>query len=551
MIRNAQTAKCPLANLVALAFLLTLAPTALADEGHDHGTVHHKIETNSPEAQNFFDLGLSQAFGFNHEEAARSFRRAIREDAECAMCHWGLALVLGPNINFPMDQANQDEARSAADRALELTKGAASPIQKRERSYAEALNQRYARTFVEDRSELDQAYARAMRRVAHRYPDDLDAATLFAEALMDTTPWDYWTEDNQPRKVTEEFLDVLQSVMRKQPDHPGAAHYLIHAVEKARPDVGERAADQLASAPQATGHLRHMASHIYIRLGRYHDASRVNQEAIEKDESMLAGEHAKGTYTTILAPHNRHFLVAAASLEGRKKLALSSALALRERIDQQLMREQGMETLQHFWITPLYTKARFGMWSEILAEPLPAEDLLYPRAVWHYARGLANLRTGNLEAAQEHASALRAASQDERLEAITVFDLNTTKTLMQIASGVLDGELAAASSDFRQAREHLNRALGIEQNLTYDEPPPFYFPVRQALGAVELLAGDAAAAVNTYRADLSVFPRNGWSLFGLAEALEALGKSEEAVSVRRELKTAFQHADIELRASRF
>ncbi len=538
-------------NVFAAPMLLLLAIVAAAaanaDGDHDHGKISHPITTDSKQAQHLFEMGLSQAFGFNHDEAAESFRNATREDPECAMCWWGVALALGPNINFPMEQANHAEALAATARALELA-AEATPA---ERAYIEALSERYGEPWLEDRAPRDQAYARAMRRVARSYPDDLDAATLFAEALMDTTPWDYWLEDGSPKKVTEEFLAELESVMKRDPSHPGAAHFMIHTVEKARPELGVPAADSLAQSPQVTGHLRHMASHIYIRVGRYHDATRVNLEAIEKDRELFQGQHREGVYKSFLAPHNVHFLWAASTLEGRSGLATGAALDLRRMIDTSAATEPGMETLQHFWATPLFAMVRFGEWDEILEQEEPPADWIYATGVWRYARALAQLRKGSLEQSAAEREALDALIDDPRLDPMTVFGLNAMEDLLRIARGVVAGETAAARGEIDLAVEWLGKAVELEQGLTYDEPPPWHFPVRQSLGAVLLDAGRAAEAERIYRDDLEVFPLNGWSLYGLAQSLAAQGRKAEAAEVAKQYEDAWQYADLELSASRF
>lgn len=534
-----------------LLSLLALPGLALdgKDDSHDHGYVHCPITTDSPRAQDLFDRGLSLSYGFNHSEAAQAFRDATAADPRCALCYWGVALVLGPNINAPMDPSHHGEVRQAMAKAQELAPQASA----REQALIAALAERYNTEDpqpVTDRAPLDRAYAKAMRRVAQRFPDDLDIATLFAESLMDTTPWDYWTESAEPRAITREFLGVLESVLKRDPAHPGASHLLIHAVEEVRPDLGVRAAESLAGASQATGHLIHMASHIYIRVGRYDDAVEVNRRAIAADDAYLAGKNHGGDYAVSYAPHNHHMLWAAATFAGRRQLALETARTMASRVDTRLMRTSGYSTLQHFLVTPLYALTRFGEWDRILAEPEPDQDLIYPRGVWHYARGMAFVRRGKLDDAARELERLRVLAQDPALESITVWDLNGTASLLAIAVEVLAGEHAAAGGNSELAIGHLRKAVRLQDELTYDEPPPWHYPVRQSLGAALLAAGRPTQAEAVYRQDLDTFPRNGWSLFGLAQALEAQGEEKEAEAVRRQFQEAWKGSDVKLEASR-
>jgi tetratricopeptide (TPR) repeat protein len=294
-----------------------------------------------------------------------------------------------------------------------------------------------------------------------------------------------------------------------------------------------------------------MASHIYIRVGRYHDASRVNQEAIEQDRTLLAGDHAEGDYSQFLTRHNVHFLSATAALEGRAALSIASALELRSGIDATWMRTPGLETLQHFWATPIFHQVRFGKWDDILAYDRPAEDLVYPRGFLAYARGMALLRKDQPEEAAGELATLRQLKDDPRLDGLSIFGLNSMRTILDIATAVLAGEIAGRRGEISTAVAELERAVALEDGLTYDEPPPWHFPVRQAQGAVLLQAGRAAEAEKVYRADLDRFPHNGWSLFGLRQSLELQGKSAAAAEAATQFAAAWQHADVELTASRF
>lgn len=511
------------------------------------GNYHHPIVTNIPLTQRYFDQGLILTYGFNHAEAARSFQEAARLDPDCAMCYWGVALVLGPNINAPMEGDAVPEAWTALQKAIELSQNA----NEKEKAYIQALAKRYALKPVEDRSQLDAAYADAMRELAQRYPDDLDAATLFAESLMDTTPWKYWTEDGEPKPEAREILATLESVLERNPNHPGANHFYIHAVEAKRPELGIAAADRLRDLVPGSGHLVHMPSHIYLRVGRYHDAVVANQHAIEADQNYITQCHAQGLYPLGYVPHNHHFLWYAASMAGQREDAMQAAYDTARMADQTLMREPGYGTLQHYYSIPLYTFVKFGMWDKILAEPAPAEDLIYPTGVWHYARGMAFTAKGQLEEAARELEQLNAIATDPALEKVTIWDINTTASLLNIASDVLAGELAAKQGNYELAIAHLETAVEREDNLNYDEPAPWYSPVRQSLGAVWLEAGHPARAEQVYREDLQVYPDNGWSLHGLAQSLQTQGQTEEAKAVQERFAKIWRYADVTLTAFQF
>ena len=569
---------------VALLAVLAAAPAAFAAGGHAHpavpggdadvpapaaaaeaasdgrlapllegmGDLRFPISSDVPLAQRYFDQGLVLAYGFNHAEAERSFREAARRDPDCAICWWGAALVLGPNINAPMDPNDAPRAWSALHTARELAarNGGAD---ERERTYIEALSARYAEEPPEDRSGLDLAYAGAMREVARRFPGDLDAQVLFAEALMDTMPWDYWREDGSPKPATEEVLAALDSVIARDPDHPGANHLKIHAVEVHYPERALESAGNLAHAVPGAGHLVHMPSHIYLNLGMYHEATAANLRAVASDRDYLVQCHAQGLYPVAYASHNLHFLWAAATQEGRSGLAIETAEKIAARLVGDYAAELRGETAgsaQHFWITPLYARVRFGRWDEVLAEPEPPADFHYPCGVWHYAQGLALVRKGRLEQARRHLEGLTAVIAEPALEGVTFWDMNLLTDLLGVARHVLAGELAAAGGDFETAIRELEAGVAAEDALNYDDPPDWHHPVRQVLGAVLLAAGRPADAERVYREDLERQPHNGWSLYGLRAALGARGENAEAAAVAERFAEAWKHADVELTSSR-
>lgn len=512
------------------------------------GNYHHPISTSVPLAQRYFDQGLILTYGFNHAEAARSFREAAKLDPNCAMCNWGIALVLGPNINAAMDTEVVSEAWQAIQNAIALSKTA----NEHEKAYIQALAKRYSVEAAEDRSTLDVAYAAAMRDLAQRYPDDLDAATLFAEALMDTSPWKYWTEDGEPTPDAHDILATLESVIERNPNHPGANHLYIHAVEASpHPERGIASADRLAKLVPGSGHLVHMPSHIYIRVGRYHDSAIANQRAIEIDQDYVTQCHAPGIYPLAYIPHNHHFLWASATMEGQSEVAIDAARHVAAMVNRVMMRKPEYETLQHYYSIPLYALTRFGKWDEILAEAAPAEDLKYPTGVWHYARGSAFVAKGQLQDAARELEQLQAIASDSSLENFKIWGINATQSLLQIASEVLTGELAAKQGDYEKAIAHLETAVNLEGKLNYDEPETWHYPVRQSLGAVLLEANRPAEAEQVYREDLKRHPENGWSLFGLAQSLGMQDKTEEAQAVEKRFEQAWKDADVTLIASRF
>lgn len=511
------------------------------------GDHHHPVTTVSDRAQAYFDQGLVLAFGFNHPEAYRSFRRAVELDPSCAMCWWGAAWVLGPNINAAMDPAAVPEAWNLWQRASEE----AAEVSDREQAYVEALGARYGQEAVDDRSGRDRAFADAMRKVTRQHPDDLDAQVLFAEALMVTTPWDYWLESGQPRPVTDTVLSVLGRVLREDPDHPMANHLMIHAVEAVRPAQGLEEARRLEDLVPGAGHLVHMPAHIYIRLGRYHDATKTNLRAIEADRRYLDQVDIESGYRLGYVPHNYHFGWATATMEGRSELAIRLAREMAAIVDTSAMRERGLTTLQHYWITPLYALVRFGRWEEILQEPEPGADLIYPRAVWHYARGMARVRRNQFDLARKHLETLDRLRTDPSLEWVTVWDINKSRHILEIASLALAGELAAAERRYDAAIELLSDAVEREDALNYDEPPTWHYPTRQSLGAVLLAAGHPERAEAVYLQDLERFPENGWSLHGLVRALREQGKTRQAREVAGRYEEAWRHADVVLTSSRF
>lgn len=512
------------------------------------GDHRYAISSKNPDAQRFFNQGLILAYGFNHAEAERSFRAAARLDPECAICWWGVAWVLGPNINASMPAENVPKAWTALQNARRLAPKASA----KERDLIEALAHRYVEDPPAQRAHLDQAFARAMRAVSEKYPNDLDIEIIFAEALMDLHPWDYWTRDGKPQPWTPEILETLEAVLAKDENHPHANHLYIHAIEASpTPEKGVPMADRLRTLVPGAGHLVHMPAHIYIRVGRYADASQSNLQAIRVDQAYIAQCRAQGIYPLAYHPHNYHFLFASLTLEGRSREAIEAAQHMKDMVSEDQMREPGWGTLQHYWVTPLYAWVRFGKWDQILSSPQPAAELLYPRGVWHYARAMAFRARGRLDQADAELDALKKIAADPALEQITLWDINPSSTLMAIAVAVVKGEIAAARKQYERAIAALEQAVKLEDGLTYNEPPAWQLPTRLNLGAVQLEAGRPDRAEKTYREELERFPDNGWSLVGLAAALEAQGKKKPAAEIRARLAEAWRNADLQLASSRF
>ncbi len=509
------------------------------------GNHHHAITTDSELTQRYFDQGLTLVYAFNHPAAIRSFEEAARHDPQCAMCWWGVALALGPNINAPMADEAAPQAYAALQKALELSEHASE----REQAYIRALSARYAPEPVADRSALDRAYADAMRELAARYPDDLDAATLFAEAVMDTMPWDYWTEDGEPRPGTEELIVTLERVMQRHPDHPGANHYYIHAVEASpHPERGLASAERLGGLVPGAGHLVHMPAHIYLRLGMYDEAVEANREAVAVDENYIEQTGVHDFYTMMYYPHNYHFLWYAATMAGRSAEAMAAAKRLTDVMPAEMVRHE--PAMEVFYPTPLFALARFEKWEEILAAPKPPDDFPYSTAIWHYARGLAlAARAKPAEAAAEAERLEQIAGSDEIRELeIPAF---YAASQLEIAQKVLQGEIAWAEGRSEERIRLLREAVALQDQLPYMEPPYWYYPVRQSLGAALLQASRPAEAEGVYREDLTHNPQNGWSLFGLMQSLRAQGRNEEAQKVEHDFRKAWRSADLDLTASAF
>lgn len=502
------------------------------------GSHHKRISTTIAAAQQYFDQGLRLVYGFNHAEAIRSFTRAAELDPACAMCYWGIALANGPHVNAPMDAASGVAAYAAVQKARSLQSHATAP----ERAYLEALAQRYEAAPPADRTRLDTSYSSAMGKVAHTYPNDLDAATLYAESLMDLRPWNYWRPDGTPYPGTNEIVRQLERVISQNPNHPGACHYYIHAVEAVNPKAAVPCAERLARLMPGEGHMVHMPAHIYIRVGRWNDAIQANQHAIHSDEVFIEGQHPMGVYPLAYYPHNIHFLAFAFTMTGRSAEAIEAAKTLTAKVNLDAARQVGL--LQEMLPYHALTLTTFGKWDEVLAQPLPPEDIRFSYAMASYARGVAYAAKGEWAEAQA------------ALDTVTAADAATSdgaegKTALSIAVHALTGEIATRRGNVDAGITHFQEAARIEDGGLYFEPPKWYYPIRHSLGAALLKAGRHAEAEKVYREDLRRFPENGWSLFGLAQALRAQGKQNEAAAEEARFHRAWAGTDVTLTTSRF
>ena len=488
------------------------------------GTLHYPITTAVPHVQRYFDQGLRLYYAFNHQEAIRSFHEGARLDPDCAMCYWGIALAYGPNINAPMDVASGRLAHDAIQQATQR----ATRVSDREQALIQALAMRYVAEPPADRTELDVAYSHAMADVVQRFEDDFEAKTLYAESLMDLSPWNYWTADGKPKPNTARLLSQLEEVLAAKPSHPGANHFYIHAVEAVQPERALAAAERLASLMPGAGHLVHMPGHIYIRVGRYEDAIKANEHAVHADETYIRDHSpAVGIYVLGYYPHNYDFLAFAASMIGREAQAIAAADKIAALVPQELLHEAGMAFLQHHQTRHLQMRVRFNRWDELLNAEGPAEDLPHARAMWLYAHGRALAARGHLKAADATLVQLRAIAQDSRVRSLRL-EFNNSGAVLDIAVEVLAGHIVAAKGDLPRAISHLREAVRLEDALVYGEPPEWTVPVREELGVLLLKAGRSDEAEQVFREDLKRFPNNPWAQQGLTDALRVLNGEMKA-----------------------
>ncbi|MBD2524120.1 lipopolysaccharide assembly protein LapB [Nostoc sp. FACHB-133] len=496
------------------------------------GAIHHPVSTTNAQAQEFFDQGLNLIYAFNHDEAVRSFQHAAKLDPHLAIAYWGIALALGPNINLEIDPNRELAAYQAVQQALALSTKASN----QERDYIAALAKRYSQDPGADLYQLAVDYAKAMATLVELYPDDLDAATLYAESLMDLHPWQHWTKDGKPQPDTEKIVAILESVLKRNPNHTGANHYYIHAVEASpSPERALVSAKRLGTLAPAAGHLVHMPSHIYFRVGDYEGAMQANEQAIAQDDIYIKKYQVQGTYPMMYYNHNVHFLMVASSMAGKYEDALQAADKL---VANATAINPYLPMLEGFLGSKMLIQTRFSDWDAILKTPAPDVKLPTTTALWHFARGMAMAATGKLEEAASESRALLTAKQEISTEATIGF--SPASRILDIASKVLDAKIATKNNDYEYAIQLLEKATVAEDALDYVEPPDWYFPTRESLGAVLLAKGDYKEAEKVFRTDLEKYPHNGRSLFGLQATLQALGKEDAAQVVKADLQTAWK-----------
>ncbi len=501
------------------------------------GSLHHPTSTKNPEAQSYFDQGFRMIYGFNHEEAVRSFKRAAELDPQMAMAWWGVAYALGPNINQDVDPDREKSAYDSVQKALALVTNAPT----NERDYVQALAKRYSNDPKADLKKLSVDYKNAMGALMKKYPDDLDAATLYAESMMDLRPWKLWSADGKPAEGTEEIVAVLESVLRRNPNHPGAIHYYIHAVEASpHPERALAYAPKLAGLMPMAGHLVHMPAHIYQRVGDYQSAARSNSDAARADEAYFKATGTQGFYSMYYA-HNLDFLAVAHSMQGRYRDAIDASNKL---VDFTRPMVKTMPMVEPILAKSILMWERFHKWDEIMKQPEPDASLPSTLAVWHFARGVVFAGRGDIASAEAEQQAFLKI--EKLVPAESMSSLNPTSRILIIAEDVLRARIAEAKRDNWTAIEFFNKGIKEEDSLAYDEPPQWFHPVRESLGGFLLRSGNYADAERVFRADLERNKHSGRSLFGLMESLKAQKKSQAAAMTQREFESAWKNADAKL-----
>jgi tetratricopeptide (TPR) repeat protein len=505
------------------------------------GGTHHQVTTKNPEAQKYFDQGLGLIYAFNHEEAVRSFTRAAELDPNCAMAYWGIAVAVGPNINDPSDPARMKQAIDAAGKAKAAAAKGATP---EERAFIDAISKRYSADPKADLRKFAIDYKNAMGEIVKRYPNDLDAATLYAESAMDLRPWQLWTPDGKPAEGTLEIQATLESVLKRNPNHLGANHYYIHAMEASgHPEKAIASAQRIPRLAPAAGHLVHMPAHTYIRTGDYHGASVANEQAIAADQEYIRKYRADNMYTMMYYPHNIHFLAVSASMEGRLATSKKAANDLVAHVGPHV---NMMPNMLEGWLpTPVEILVRFRQWNDLLKLPAPDRTHHAETAMWNFGRGMAFAAAGKRAEAEAERRSMDAAIRQVPKD--YTFGLNPASAVMAIAEKTLDARIAEARGDRRTAAALLQETVKLEDALAYDEPPGWYIPTRESLGRVLLASGDAAGAEKVFRAELAIHPNSGRALFGLAAALRKQGKNAEATATDAQFASAWKYADVKLR----
>ena len=511
-------------------------------EGYD--VIDYPITTSDTLVQRYFNQGMALAYGFNHAEAARSFYYATKLDPNCAMAFWGYAYVLGPNYNAGMEADNYERAYEAIQTAKRLSSSAT----KKEQEFINAMAKRYTAEPPEDRSSLDQAYSDALKQLYQKYPEDTEISALYAESLMNLHPWDLNEKDGTEKPWTIEIVGLLESLIKRHPTHPGAHHFYIHAVEaSSTPERADGSAQLFDEGLVAgSGHLLHMPSHTYIRTGEYHKGTLANIAAVKADSTYVTTCHAQGAYPLSYYPHNYHFMAATATLEGNSHWAMIGANKVSEHVHPEIMKQPGWGTLQHYYTIPYYVAVKFKKWDEILNMDLKTYDLKYPKAIKHYAEGMAHLGKGDLDKAKADLVELEVLAKDESLKEVTVWDINSVYELVQIAEKVLKGEILAKEGNYSESIAQLKDAVAMEDALNYNEPPDWFFSIRHHLGAVQLEAGNYQDAIATYNEDLKRLPKNGWAQHGLMMAYEKLHDTQNLEKTKAQFEKSWAYADVKL-----
>lgn len=534
-------------------FRMALAPAAHAEEAaapevplwEGLGDYQYQVTTKNLRAQAYFNQGFRLTYAFNHWEAARAFRQAQKIDPTCAMCYWGEALVLGPNINAPMEADAIAPAFAAAAQAQAQAQALASGASPEEQALIAALAKRYSADPEADRAALDQAYADAMADVYAAYPDDQDIASLYAEAQMDLSPWDYWERDFTTAKAhIKPAIAAIEGVLAKNPDHPGAIHFYIHLMEPSKmPAKAEPYADRLAALMPAAGHLVHMPGHTYFRIGRYIDALKTNVAAVAADRAYLAQVQGSDIYRYGYYPHNVHFVLVSAQMAGDEETALDFARQLDELIPIEAATEAAW--IQPIKVAPWFAYLQFGSADDVFAIPAPPDSTPYIRAIWHYVRGAAYAMAGREAEAKAEAEAIRklqtrAPIADMEKEGVPATDL------LNIAALVVEARVAQKAGNLDDAIAKLEKAADLQVSLIYSEPPFWYYPVEQTLGALLLKAGRADEAAAAFTSSLVLHPNNAWSLYGLMKAQEAAGDPAAKTTAKLYKKASLNPTDVDL-----
>jgi tetratricopeptide (TPR) repeat protein len=537
---NAQIPLC--GNLSVLSWTDTLSKASILP---GLGNLHYPVTTTSLEAQKFFEQGLRLIYAFNHWEAIQAFREATRLDPDCAMAYWGLALAFGPNLN----DWNPKERERLALESIEKAKRKKARISQVEKDFIDALATRYNGKAYDNRDSLNQAYSEAMEKIALLYPEDAEIQTLYADAIMNTMPWDYWQTDGTPKEQTREAKKVLENVLKKFPNHPGAHHLYIHLMEASpMPELALNSAIFLESAMPAAGHLVHMPAHIYVRVGDYSKSIESNVKAVQADEEYLSFSENQGMYRLMYYPHNLDFIAFSSYMEGRSNLAILTALKLAYKGNYNAGASSGFS--QYLLVEPMIAYTRFGKWTDILALPDPGNSIVYAQVMWRFSRGMAFLRSGHEKEAKVELAKLDSLNALDTLKSIYI-TFNPVSSSSQIASSLLRGEVLLQQKRIDEAVIAFQDAVKTEDELRYNEPPDWKIPTRHFLGAALLEAGRFAEAEQVYTEDLKRNRENGWSLTGLQRCQNALGRKSDVAGTAKRFTKAWKNSDIAIPTSRF